>query len=277
MKRIGIYIVTLSAVLLTVSSCKVRQKTVIPPFQQPDVTAESVIGNAIDAQPEFKTMTISKMAILINYKDYSFAFKGSLRIKTDSVVSLSIQPALGIEMLRVEFQPEGFAVYDKMNRRYSQNSYNYIYLKTGINVTYKAIEALFSHKIFTPQSVDRTDLCSAFAIRQTEDTTTFTLESNQTTANIRQRFDISQLYRITLTGIEREDIPLIFISYGKLKRTDGIEFPESVTVISEMPNLPVNASLQVDKISFNQPILISPVNVSRYTKAALTEIISFKK
>lgn len=276
MKRTQLYLVALISILISLSGCKAKQKAAETLRLQSETTAETLVGNVIDAQPKFSTMNISKMVMLISYKDYSFTFRGSLRVKTDSLVSVSIQPALGIEMFRIEFQPDGFAVYDKMNRRYSQNSYNYIYLKTGINVDYKAVEALFSHHIFTPQSVDRTTLCSSFDISgQPADTTT--LVSRQSVAGINQRFDISLSNRIILTGLERNGSTLLSITYGKLSRTSGIDFPESATLTSGIPSLPVNATLQVEKMAFNQPILIAPINLSRYTKAALTEVISFKK
>ena len=81
-----------------------------------------------DAQPQFSTMNISKMSMSLNYGNMQFTFRSAVRIATDSILSISIQPALGIEMFRAEFTPSGFKVYDKMNRRYSENTYEYIKL-----------------------------------------------------------------------------------------------------------------------------------------------------
>lgn len=276
MKHLSKYAVMVSIIVAAMfSGCKTKQKAVLPPAANPKITAEEMVNHAIDAQPTFKTMNISKMTMLINYGQYSFTFRGSLRVATDSLVSISIQPALGIEMFRIEFQPSGFAVYDKMNRRYSQNSYNYLFLKTGINIDYKAVEALFSHQIFTPQSVDRKVLAEAFDIRQIGDTST--IISKQSIASFAQRFDISSVYRLTMTGLDKDSVAVLAITYGNLSRFDGVDFPETVSLKTAMPELPIDATLYIEKVIFDDPIVTTPINLSRYTKSSLTEVISFKK
>lgn len=268
--------VAISFIIISVllSGCKTKQHITDTELQK-NITIEKLIENVLNEQPQFKTMNISKLSMTINYGQYTFNVKGSIRIITDSVVSISIQPALGIEMFRLEFQPDGFALYDKMNRRYSQNSYNYVYLKTGMKIDYKAIEAMFSHHLFTPQSTDRTELIQSFRIDNIDDTTT--IRGINSFASLSQRFDITPLQRISLMGIEKENMPIIHITYGNLQEFNKIKFPETVDISIDVFNLPVIATMTMEKIVFNKEISDSPVNLSRYTKTALTDIISFRK
>ena len=147
------------------AGCKTQQRR---PKPDKDTTQRISIceltQKTCDAQPQFTTMNISKMSMSVNYGEMQFTFRSSIRIATDSILSISIQPALGIEMFRAEFTPKGFIIYDKLNRRYTENSYEYIKLSWGLDLDYKAIEALFSHRLFTPTTTNPTEICKDFRI-----------------------------------------------------------------------------------------------------------------
>lgn len=224
------------------------------------------------AQPNFTTMNISKMSMSINYGQMTFTVKSSIRIATDSLLSISIQPALGIEMFRAEFTPSGFKVYDKMNRRYSENSYEYIKLSWGLDVDYKAIEALFSHRMFIPQSTDPNEICKDFHVEHLADTTA--IISNTPIGKYTQQFDIDMNnYRLTMSGLRYYDQLVTAITYGALKSFDKILFPETVYLQTSMTETNVSATLNIEKIKFNEPLSISPINTSRYKKVGFMELI----
>ena len=83
------------------AGCKTQQRR---PKPDKDTTQRISIceltQKAYDAQPSFSTINISKMSMSINYGQMTFTVKSSIRIATDSLLSISIQPALGIEMFR---------------------------------------------------------------------------------------------------------------------------------------------------------------------------------
>lgn len=260
--------------MFVLSGCKTKQNAVTVSSTH-TIDENELISKTIDAQPQFETMNISKMTMSLNYGQYTFNVKGSIRIIADSVVSVSIQPLLGIEMYRMEFQKSGFAVYDKMNRRYSENSYNFIYLKTGIKTNYKVVEALFSHQLFTPQTTDRTELCRAFHIITPGDTAT--IRSVNTFASMSQQFDITPLYRIASMRVDQERKNIGSITYDKMQEFNNIKFPELIDINVSNFKLPVKARITIEKIVFNKAITTTPIDLSRYTKTSLTDIISFKK
>ena len=225
-----------------------------------------------DAQPQFSTMNISKMSMSLNYGNTQFTFRSAVRIATDSILSISIQPALGIEMFRAEFTPSGFKVYDKMNRRYSENSYEYIKLSWGLDVDYKAIEALFSHRIFIPQSTDPNEICKDFRIEHMADTTS--IVSNTPIGKYTQQFDIDMNnYRLTMSGLQYENQLVMAITYGLLKSFDKILFPETVCLQTTMTETNVSATLNIEKIKFNEALIISPINTSRYKKVGFMDLL----
>ena len=267
-------ILVLILIASILAGCKTQQRKQKPgeDHTTPRISICDLTQKSCTAQPNFTTMNISKMSMSINYGQMTFTVKSSIRIATDSLLSISIQPALGIEMFRAEFTPSGFKVYDKMNRRYSENSYEYIKLSWGLDVDYKAIEALFSHRMFIPQSTDPNEICKDFHIEHLADTTA--IVSNTPIGKYTQQFDIDMNnYRLTMSGLRYYDQLVAAITYGALKSFDKILFPETVYLQTTMTETEVSATLNIEKIKFNEPLSISPINTSRYKKVGFMELI----
>lgn len=269
--KILIILILIASIL---AGCKTQQRKQRPDQHRiaPRVSVCDLTQKSYEAQPYFTTMNISKMSMSINYGQMTFTVKSSIRIATDSLLSISIQPALGIEMFRAEFTPSGFKVYDKMNRRYSENSYEYIKLCWGLDVDYKAIEALFSHRIFIPQSTDPNEICKDFRIEYLADTTA--IVSNTPIGKYTQQFDIDMNnYRLTMSGLRYEDQLVMAITYGALKSFDKTLFPETVYLQTTMTETNVSATLNIEKVKFNEPLYTSPINTSRYKKVGFMDLI----
>ncbi len=269
--KILIILILIASIL---AGCKTQQRKQRPDQHRiaPRISVCDLAQKSYEAQPYFTTMNISKMSMSINYGQMTFTVKSSIRIATDSLLSISIQPALGIEMFRAEFTPSGFKVYDKMNRRYSENSYEYIKLSWGLDVDYKAIEALFSHRIFIPQSTDPNEICKDFRIEYLADTTA--IVSNTPIGKYTQQFDIDMNnYRLTMSGLRYEDQLVMAITYGALKLFDKTLFPETVYLQTTMTETNVSATLNIEKVKFNEPLYTSPINTSRYKKVGFMDLI----
>ena len=269
--KILIILILIASIL---AGCKTQQRKQRPDQHRiaPRISVCDLAQKSYEAQPYFTTMNISKMSMSINYGQMTFTVKSSIRIATDSLLSISIQPALGIEMFRAEFTPSGFKVYDKMNRRYSENSYEYIKLSWGLDVDYKAIEALFSHRIFIPQSTDPNEICKDFRIEYLADTTA--IVSNTPIGKYTQQFDIDMNnYRLTMSGLRYEDQLVMAITYGALKSFEKTLFPETVYLQTTMTETNVSATINIEKIKFNEPLTISPINTSRYRKVGFMDLL----
>ena len=52
-----------------------------------------------------------------------YSMNGSIRVWRNEMVAISVQPMLGIEMVRVEATPDSIWVFDKMNRSYIAMEY----------------------------------------------------------------------------------------------------------------------------------------------------------
>lgn len=267
------FIIAIILIITTIllASCKTQQRPAQHSASQ-RISICELTQQSCNAQPQFSTMNISKMTMSVNYGGIQFTFRSSIRIATDSILSISIQPALGIEMFRAEFTPKGFIVYDKLNRRYSENSYEYIKLSWGLDIDYKAIEALFSHRLFIPKSTNPDEICKDFRIEYLADTTS--IVSNTPIGKYTQQFDIDiNNYRLTMSGLQYENQLVMAITYGMLKTFDKILFPETVQLQTTMTKTDVSATLNIEKIRFNEPLNISPISTTRYQKVGFMDLL----
>lgn len=271
-----ILVILLSVVSIMIfQGCNLKKRITnnkIKNTEQVDI--KNIIKSTLNSQPEFNYMNISKLTMSMDYNGVNFNVKGTLRIKTDSVISFGIQPALGIEMYRLEFFPDKFLVYDKINRKYAEHSYDYIRYNTGINIDYKAIESFCSHKLFTLTKSSEDQIISHFKLDNIK-SDTITILGTDTIDNMVQRFDIYN-DRIILTGAQSKYNLVYGVTYGELETTDKISFPSSVRVNTNLVKTKFSANINIDKISFNKPFTIAPINIKRYTKTTLSNIISFK-
>ncbi len=71
--------------------------------------------STVDIPP---TTLSCKLMIELKNGENSLSSPADLKMVTDSVIWLSVQPFLGIEMLRAEFTADSVKVIDRMNKRY---------------------------------------------------------------------------------------------------------------------------------------------------------------
>ena len=59
-----------------------------------------------------------RVQLNLEWNTSRYSMNGSIRVWRNEMVVVSVQPMLGIEMVRVEATPDSIWVFDKMNRRY---------------------------------------------------------------------------------------------------------------------------------------------------------------
>jgi hypothetical protein len=76
-----------------------------------------------------------------------------------------------------------------------------------------------------------------------------------------------------MSGLRYDDQLVMAIVYGTLKSFEKTLFPETVHLQTTMTETNVSATINIEKIKFNEPITISPINTSRYRKVGLSDLI----
>lgn len=177
---------------------------------------------------------------------------GTLRMKRDEVIQLSIAPFLGIEVARAEISPDGVLVMDRMNKRYVKVSFDELKNLAKADLDFHTLQALFLNEIFLPgkKTLTARDI-SAFAVRPENENAVIEVKNGKRFA---YRFRTN-----TNDGLLKEShVGLSGTSYGvnwrydKFRPLEQKQFPESMVVSFEGAKKPVTAAFQLSRLSTNK-------------------------
>lgn len=138
---------------LFLSSCKTSRKA-----EKPVVIKESKSKEDKSADELMKLISDSSFnAEWINGKasvealvgDEKNSFNISLRMRRDSVIWISISPALGIEVARVLITTDSVKVIDRLSNKYKLTDYKYLNDLLRMNVDFDIIQGVLTGNLFS--------------------------------------------------------------------------------------------------------------------------------
>ncbi len=92
--------------------------------------------------------TLSQRAqVTLQYDQHQYNMSSQVRIWRNELAVVSVQPMLGIEMVRMEATPDSLWIFDKMNRQYVALTYTDIQNTLNTNLSYKQIQEFLSRPI----------------------------------------------------------------------------------------------------------------------------------
>lgn len=185
--------------------------------------------------------------------DEKNSFNISLRMKRDSVIWVSISPALGIEVARVLITRDSVKVLDRLNNKFKLTDYKYLNDLLRMNVDFDIIQGvltgnLFSYKKNRLSSVyleDKYYILSSLSKRKLKRS----LEEKDPNKPVVQDVWISDdNYRIIKLSIEDDRVKKSLITdYSNFKNTNAGIFPfSSSTKIKAEKN--VEVKIDYDKL-----------------------------
>lgn len=249
-------------------------------------TAKSLIDRTLESQPTFNTMNMSKFDLNLQFGTARYTMRGSMRINRDSLISVSLQPVLGIEVIRIEFRNEYFTIYDKMNHRYCETPYDAIHIATGLPVDFKIIQSMVSANFFSIPHREDKSFC------QTESTdSTFTIIGMDELNHMYQYFEIYQKYPLiahagikqgsekstpaSLANTANAPFMISYSNYSTINRKDkNLLFPYLINIDIDHRLFHFTAAITAEKITINEPISTTPVNTEKYTRVPFNQIFS---
>lgn len=222
------------------------------------------------AEPNFTTMNANSISINVNTGGKKMNVSASLKMEKDSIILLSITPFLGIEMYSVELYPDKWFFYDKINRNYTTNDYDYLLYKFGIDAGFSTFQSLFSARLFSigEKEVDVKKL------RYTP------MESNKS----KLEFDSRNMKQSTTTYSDHtiEQVALqnrvgshrLETTYSNYIETKGVNYPRNILLeFIYMDNVELSLNMKIQKATFNAPLKLTPSNPERYTRSTLDQLI----
>ena len=261
-----IYIgISLVLVMTLMGACKSKEKLA---KEGVTVSSKSLVRDIQNAQPDYQTLEFKRMQIALNLNNkQKYRSSATAKIIRDSVIHISVQPFLGIELFVARITPESITVVDKTKLMYYQSDYDLLYLLLGIDIDYKSLEAMFSNRLFALGQTPKTDLEKQF-IKANNRKISSKHEALTQEVMVDDNFRIKEL-RIYENPISEE----FSVKYADFTKTNMIDFPSSINLQYKSKTELFTFDMAINTLAINQNIKIQDINYQQYRKGDLRSLL----
>jgi hypothetical protein len=116
-----------------------------PVVEDNNLTVISILENK---NHDFHTLKARRIEVEFYMNGGSEKIKGNIAIYRDSLIAVSVIPALGYEVLRILCTRDSVIVINRPDKSYSATSFNYYQKKYKIPVDFIDLQAILSNEVF---------------------------------------------------------------------------------------------------------------------------------
>ena len=252
-------LIAIVAASLLFGGCRTSHKAAAPKVKEDkkaEVESAPFLEERIDSSA-FKARTFSAKADVSSRQgENALTFNVNMRVKSDSIIWISISPMLGIEVARVMVTPDSVKFVDRINKRYAVTDFNFLNKLFDINVDFEILQGiitgnLFSYKKNKFNSVYTEEgqyILSTLSKRKLKRS----LEDIDPSKPIVQDVWVSDSnYRISKLSVEDQKLSKsLVVTYKDHQPTDGGLFPyKSTTVVKADKELTID--IEYKKLTLN--------------------------
>ena len=137
MRNKGYRLIVFLAAMIMVG-CAVKKN--VAPEQEPKV--EKV--TKVTKKPHWHTCVIQGAKATVTTKSDKITASVTMQAVHDSLIIISVMPALGIEMVRLEATPDELLAFDKVHNRYAKITFKELNKRLKPKLTWKQLEQICS-------------------------------------------------------------------------------------------------------------------------------------
>lgn len=256
----------LSVALLT--ACKTT-KTVQKTTGKETSRVAELIEKVKKTQPQFTTANVSKMSVSFNLNNREVNVSASCKIKKDSLIHLSIQPFMGIEMFKAEFSTDSIRVFDKMNRNYYVVDYASLSNRFGVNVDFFSLQNLLFNQFFCiGRKTIVADSCKLVALSNAKNGIEYQ------DRKMKQETELSATNQIEKVTLSAKGTPYqLNVDYAGFSSINGINFPQEISMLISNQRTKVTSLFTISKIEFNNVVKFTDGNPSKFTRSDINKLL----
>ena len=156
---------------------------------------------------------------------------GSLRMKRNDVIQLSLTFMGLMEVGRLEFTRDNVLFIDRIHQRYARVSYSQIDFLSAADLDFYALQAIFWNEIFVPGSPDIAQVLSRFSLASSGDHTLLSLTSApKLDYAFLTQTKTAQLTRTSVHSKNVSNADNLECIYGNFVKLGGKSFPTTLNV-----------------------------------------------
>jgi len=197
-------------------------------------------------------------------KNQKISSGGACKIYRDSVIQLSIQYFMGIEIAKLELMPEAVYLFDKMNTRYYYLAYEQLSDLTGVPLTYSDFQALVSNQFFTLGSAKDENFNKVTSGKDGKNEVLTYVTDNAVQKTF---FDGANITKVEVIGTKNKFN--FTADYGDFKQSGDVTAPKIINLTFKSGANNIKFNLNIEKVEFNKELKIILTNPLRYSKGDL--------
>lgn len=151
--RSNLHLFLLASVLCSVlfTACHTSRKSATPKIKEEknsEAASAPFLQERIDSCAFRATSFSAKADVTTRQGDNTTSFNINMRVKTDSMIWISITPLLGIEVARVLITPDSVKFIDRINKKYSVTDFEFFNKLFNINVDFDILQGIITGNMF---------------------------------------------------------------------------------------------------------------------------------
>lgn len=261
-------IIILSIAIMAFTACK--SKKALVQTNAVDSKLLEQVQRIEKAQPMFNTANVSKMSANVEVGGRKFSTQASCKMRTDSVIHISIQPLLGFEMFKVEIDNDKILAYDKVNRKLYKVTFDYFKTRFGVSIGFSDLQSILSNRFFTVGTL-RPDLLKCKQMESVDNLNVIAFFAEE----LMQKTMINGQDRISKIEINatKSDYKMQ-VDYSEFAILDTQLFPQQISVQANTAKRNVQFDFKISKAVFNSNISFSTIDPSKYTEADINQLLN---
>ncbi|MBQ7210000.1 MAG: DUF4292 domain-containing protein [Paludibacteraceae bacterium] len=250
---------------LMLASCKQKQPVVKPVTVNPTA---SIVERVLTSQPKFNTASAAKAKLTVDYQQRKISTNATISMITDSAIVVSVQPFLGMEMLRVELDKTKIVLIDKLNRRYTSQTFAELQRRLALPITFSDVEALLTDRLFAIGHDRQWLLTTPLELTQGQPEL-LSFATNQLT----QSFAIDPASSIIESAVVTLADNRVLATYTDYRNFSEVYFPSIVTLDLAVGALSGKAVINLGEVKFNTKVNVAPSATDKLKKVSLSTIL----
>ncbi|MDH6313747.1 hypothetical protein M2137_002537 [Parabacteroides sp. PFB2-10] len=220
----------------------------------------------------FETLN-ARMNVEVKMPGKELSSRAELKMVRDSAFVLSVQPIMGIEVIRLEMDRDSIRFIDRMNKRYLAENYAQMKGQTPIVFNYNNLQSLFVNHLFFP---GEESLTPALYNR-------FLLNQEGSSAEIKATDKSGLYYTFKADGEEkllstfitnREETMALEWLYSAFVLTEGQPFPTVMDVkLLDKGETKGGLKIQFTRIQTDIPVQVAGSIPDKYQRITLADLI----
>jgi len=233
------------------------------------------VVQAINAKRVSEPSIVAKINLSLSTAKGSTRVGGSLKMKRDDVIQLSLV-ALGLmEVGKLELTPEYMMVIDRINHLYVKCSYQDIDFLGNTGIDFFTLQSLFWDELFVLDGNGDAPGSSNYKLRSDADGVQLVNSQSRSVALTFLLNAANQLVRETRFSRAEAESPILKWQYAEWTKLGERDFPSSMRISFALPKDKVEAVLKISSVKPDSTWETrTEINKNRYTEVSLQAVFN---